>query len=74
MNYDPSCPSRILIKDLKKVVNSLAECLDKMGVVNATQSTCSKAEACLDKRNTLLRRTWKIRKGSSTKEKKEIKM
>ena len=50
VNYDPSCPSRILIQDLKKVVNSFAEGLDKMDIVNATQSICSKAEACLDKR------------------------
>ena len=51
VNYDPSCPSRILIEDLKKVLNSFAEGSDKMDIVNATQSTCSKAEACLDKRD-----------------------
>ena len=50
VNYDPSCPSRILIKDLKKVVNSFDEGLDEMDIVNATQSTCSNAEACFDKR------------------------
>ena len=48
VNYYPSCPSRILIEDLK-VLNSFAEGSDKMDIVNATQSTCSKAEACLDK-------------------------
>ena len=51
VNYDPSCVSRILIEDLKKVSNTFAEGLDKMNIVNATQSTCSKAEACLDKRD-----------------------
>ena len=34
-----SCPSRLLVKELKKVVNSFADGLDKMDVVNATQST-----------------------------------
>ena len=51
VNYDPSCPSRILIEDLEKVLNPFAEGSDKMDIVNATQSTCSKAEACLDKRD-----------------------
>ena len=51
VNYDPACPSRILIKDMKKVVNSFAQCLDEMDIANATQSTCSKAEACLHKRD-----------------------
>ena len=51
VNYDSSCPSWILIKDLKKVVNSFAEGLDKMDIVDATQSDSSKAEACIDKRD-----------------------
>ena len=51
LNYDPLCPSRILIEDLKKILNSSAEGLEKMDIINATQSTCSKAEACLDKRD-----------------------
>ena len=50
VNYYPSCPSRILIEDLK-VLNSFAEGSDKMDIVNATQSTCSKADARLDKRD-----------------------
>ena len=50
VNNDPSCPSRILIKDLKKVVNFFAEGLDKMDIVNTTPNTCRKTEACLDKR------------------------
>ena len=49
-NYDPWCPSWMLIKDLKKVVNSFAEGLDKMDIVDATQSDSSKAEACTNKR------------------------
>ena len=51
VNFDPSCPSRILIEDLKKALNSFAEGSDKMDIVNATQSTCSKTEVCLDKRD-----------------------
>ena len=54
MSYDPSCPSRIVIKDLMNVLNSFAEGLDKIDIVNAAQSTCSKAEACLDKRDDTL--------------------
>ena len=50
VNYDPSWPSRILIEDLN-VLNSFAEGLEKMDIVNATQSTCSEADACLDKRD-----------------------
>ena len=49
VNCDPSCASWIFIKVLQKDVNSFAEGLDKMDTVNATQSNCSKAEACLDK-------------------------
>ena len=72
VNYDPSCPSRILIEDLKKVLNSFAEGLEKMDIVNATQNTCSKAEACLVKEMALWRRACKIRKGSRTKGKGKI--
>ena len=32
VNYDPSCPSRILIKDLKKVVTPFADSLDKTDI------------------------------------------
>ena len=46
-----SCPSRLLIKELKKVLSSFAECLDKVDVVSAAQSTHSDAEAFLDKRD-----------------------
>ena len=49
VNYDPSCPSQILIEDLKKVSSSFAEGLDNMDIVNAPQSTCSKAEVFLDR-------------------------
>ena len=62
-----ACPSPVLIRDLKKVVNYLADDMDRMNIINATQSTCSNAEVCLDKRYDFFRRAWKIRKWSETK-------
>ena len=41
-----------------------------MDIVNATQSTCGNAEACLDKDMTFLRGARKIRNGSKAKGKK----
>ena len=64
------------MKDLKKVVNSFSEGLDNMDIVNAAQSTCSKAEASTKEMALLLTplcgdgsfgRAWKIRKGLMTK-------
>ena len=51
-------------------MNSFAEGLDMMDIVNATQSNCGNAEACLDKDMTCFRRARKIRKGSIAKGKK----
>ena len=48
VNYN-HVPLWLLIKELKNVVNSFAEGLDRMNVVSATQSTCNNAEACSDK-------------------------
>ena len=41
-----------------------------MDIVNATQSNCGNAEACLDKDMTCFRHARKIRKGSIAKGKK----
>ena len=67
VNYDPSCPSRILIEDLKKVLNTFAEGLDKMNIVNSAQSTCSKAEACLDKKDDTFETCLEKKKGFKDK-------
>ena len=74
VNYDPSYPSRILIGDLKKVLNSFAEGLDKMDIVNAPQSTCSKAEACLDKRDGTFETRLENKKGVKDKREGKIKI
>ena len=69
VDYNLLCPIRILIEDLKKVLNSFAERLDKMDIINATQSTCSKAEACLDKRDDTFETRLENKKGYKDKRK-----
>ena len=55
---------------MKKVANSFAECLDRMDIVNAKQSTSGNAEACVDKGMTFLKGARKIRNGSKAEVKK----